>query len=166
VLNPFGQLATTEFDPDGKPVLQLLPNGAKTELTYTPRDWLASIVHRKADNSVLDSFEYFYTDALGTYDPTGHLRREVDAGGRTHAFFYNPLYELTSETHPDFGTLSYQIDANGNRISKSGTGFTEWYGVDGNNKLLWTNQAGNFAPTSEQARGIRTGSRPGAASRP
>ena len=43
-------------------------------------------------------------------------------GNRTHAFFYDNLYELVQETHPDFGTISYGYDPNGNRASERGGG--------------------------------------------
>jgi RHS repeat-associated protein len=83
------------------------------------------------------------------------LRREVDAGNRTHAFYYNGLYELTAESHPDFGTISYTLDPNGNRTQKRQGGVTEWASYDTQNKLLWTNQAGNFPPASGQAAAYR-----------
>src|SRR5262249_35065927 len=150
VLNPFGQLTTSRFDVDGKLLRETRANGTYTDYSWTTRDWLGGIQHRLSDGSVLDTFNYFYTDGNGLYDPTGHLQREVDAGNRTHAFFYNNLYELTAETHPDFGTIGYQLDPNGNRTSKSAGGVSEFYGYDSHNKLLWSNQAGNFAPTPNQ----------------
>jgi YD repeat-containing protein len=155
VQNPFGQLTTRRFDPDGKLLQEFRANGTVSEYAYTSRDWLAGIQHRLASGTVLDTFTYHYTDSQGNYDPTGHLRREVDAGGRVHSFFYNPLYELTAESHPDFGTISYTLDPNGNRTQKSQGGVTEWAGYDVHNKLLWTNQAGNFPPASGQAAAYR-----------
>ncbi len=32
-----------------------------------------------------------WTDAGGNYDPTGHLRREIDSLGQVRAFGYNDL---------------------------------------------------------------------------
>src|SRR5262249_10889083 len=71
------------------------------------------------------------------------------------AFFYNNLYELTAETHPDFGTISYQLDANGNRSRKTTASSVDYYGYDNQNKLLWSNQAGSFAPTPNQSQPYR-----------
>ena len=62
---------------------------------HTARDWLASRLIRQANGSVLDTLNYYYTDGSGSYDPTGHLRREVDSGNRTHAF--DPQWELRGE---------------------------------------------------------------------
>src|SRR5207253_2875968 len=54
LLNPFGQLTTTSFDPDGKPVQQVKANGTTTLYAWTPRDWLASIQHNLANGQTLD----------------------------------------------------------------------------------------------------------------
>ena len=91
-------------------------------------------------------FNYSYTDGNNVYDPTGHLRQEVDGGNRTHAFFYNNLYELTQETHPDFVSIIYGIDANGNRTSKNVNGVIDDYGVDAANKLNWVNRRTGGSP--------------------
>jgi RHS repeat-associated protein len=149
VVNPFSQSFSLEYDQDGKNTLAVHANGVREEKTYTARDWLASVLVRQANGTALDTLNYYYTDGGGTYDPTGHLRREVDAGSRTHSFFYDNLYELTQEIHPDIGTVNYGYDANGNRISRTAGGVTDYYGVDDQNKLLWVNRSNN-APTSGQ----------------
>ena len=125
--------------------------GRGGEKSYTARDWLASILVRQQNASVLDTLAYSYTDTVtGLSDPTGHLRQEVDAGSRVHAFHYDNLYELVQETHPDFGTLSYSYDQNGNRATRTSGLGTDYYGVDANNKLLWVNRGSNSAPTHLQ----------------
>lgn len=86
VLNPFQQLTTWKYDPDGKTLRETRSNGSWTDYSYNTRDWLTQIEHRYANGTLLDRFQYLYTDVLGVYDPTGHLRREVDLGGRTHGF--------------------------------------------------------------------------------
>lgn len=157
VLNPFGQLTSWKYDPAGRLLRESRSNGTWTDYSYNTRNWLTQMEHRLADGSLLDRFQYLYTDGNGVYDPTGHLRREVDAGGRTHAFAYNELYELMGEAHPDFGTRLFTYDANGNRRSQSVPGtFTEWYGYDAQNKLLWSNQAADAVPTPGQTQPFRT----------
>jgi RHS repeat-associated protein len=47
------------------------------------------------------------------------------------------------------------VDPNDNRTQRSQGGVTEWAGYDPQNKLLWTNQAGNFPPASGQAAAYR-----------
>lgn len=114
---------------------------------------------------MLAQFEYFYTDA-GVADPTGHLRRERGHLGQVHAYSYDNLYRLTGETHPDLGTVSYgygtdaqyglnPLGKNGNRITRTQNGVTEWSGYDAQNKLLWTNQADAEEPTAGQAEPYR-----------
>jgi hypothetical protein len=151
VLNPYGQLTTTRFDRDAKPRDETKSNGARAEYAWTPRDWLGQGRHRLLSGALLDQFDLYYTDGSGVYDPTGNIQREVDLGGRTHAFSRSYHYELTAETHPDFGTLSYSLDVNGNRLSKSATGITEWAGYDAQNKLLWTNQGASAPPSPGQS---------------
>ena len=150
VVSPFGQLTARRFDLEGKLLQESRPNGTVSDYSYTARGWLAGIQHRLAGGAVLDPLGYYYADAAGVYDPTGHLRRETDAGGRVHAFSYNRHYELTGESHPDFGSAAYTLDRNGNRTSWSMGGVTTWAGYDLQNRLLWTNGAGNLAPAPNQ----------------
>jgi YD repeat-containing protein len=151
VINPFSQSFWSEFSPDGKNVLEVHPNGVREERSYTGRDWLAGVLFRKADGNVLDTLGYFYTDSLGNYEPTGRLQREVDGLAQTHAFSYDLLGELVGESHPDIGSVSYTIDANGNRSSKTTAAGTDYYGVTAANKLLWVNRGTNAVPTSGQS---------------
>ncbi|HTE17896.1 MAG TPA: RHS repeat-associated core domain-containing protein [Armatimonadota bacterium] len=51
----------------------------------------------------------------------------------------------------DYWLISYALDANGNRTGKTAGGVTTYYGHDAQNKLLWTNQGTNAAPTAGQA---------------
>ena len=97
-LNPLGQLTTRSFDLDGKLLHETKANGTVSDYSYTTRDWLAGIQHRLQNGNVLDTFNYYYTDANNNYDPTGHLQREVDAGNRAHAFFYKTgeMHQLAS----------------------------------------------------------------------
>jgi RHS repeat-associated protein len=104
---------------------------------------------------VLDQFQYLYTTSGNVYDPTGRLRREIDSAARTREFTYNLHSELLGDTHPDHGAISYTYSANGNRLTKASGGTTTWYGYDSQNRLLWTNNAGNFAPTGNQAQPYR-----------
>jgi RHS repeat-associated protein len=68
---------------------------------------------------------------------------------RTHAF----LYELISETHPDFGgsPISYQYNLNGSRTKRTTSAGIDYYGVDVAEKLLWVNRGVNTTPISGQA---------------
>ncbi|MES4791865.1 MAG: hypothetical protein C4321_01725, partial [Chloroflexota bacterium] len=150
LLNPFSQVTRLEYDKDGKNTLVAYNNGLREERQYTTRDWLSTLTIKQANGTILDQFTSLYTDGNGVYDPTGHLRREVDLGGRTHAFFYNNLYRLVQETHPDFTSLGYTYDKNGNRTQRNANGVVDYYGYDTHNKLLWVNRGSSVAPTSGQ----------------
>jgi len=152
VLNPYSQLFRMEYDKDGKNTLTEFPAGQKELRTYTPRDWLASIQVQRANGQVVDTLQYFYTDANGVYDPLGRIRREVDGAGQTHAFAYDQLSQLVAESHPDFGTIVYEYDKAGNRTKKSTSAGIDYYGVNAaTNRLEWVNRGTNAAPTSGQA---------------
>ena len=58
---------------------------------------------------------------------------------------------MTQESHPDLGTITYQLNANGSRTSRNQNGTVDYYGVDAGDKLVWVNQGVNAAPTAGQA---------------
>jgi RHS repeat-associated protein len=119
---------------------------------YEPQDWLQTITIKAAGGGTYDQWTYYPTDAAGNADLTGRIHREIDPGGRLHAFWYNKRYELTQDSDPNYlGTVPYGYDLNGNRISRMDNSGTDYYGVDANNKLLWVNHGTNAAPTSGQA---------------
>src|SRR5262249_22044583 len=150
------------YDRDGENTLLTLPNNAREARTYIVRDWLGSIQYLNANGTVLDTHNYYYTDANGVYDPSGHIHREIDGLGQTHAFLYNNRFELVAESHPDFSAsnnpstiISYTCDKNGNRITKTVPGpnntvVTDYYQVDTANKLLRVNRVPNTMPSSGQ----------------
>jgi YD repeat-containing protein len=153
VQNAFSQLFQQEYDLDGKPTLTTWPNGVTASRSYFNRDWLQQIQLRKADTSLLNQFTYAYTLNPPTEKPTGRVRQETDLFGNAHVFAYNDLYELVSESHPDFGTpgtIAYTYDPNGNRTSRSKNGVIDYYGIGAGNRLLWVNRGTNAAPTAGQ----------------
>jgi YD repeat-containing protein len=154
VLNPHGQYTSRQFDPDGKLTKETKANGTVSNYSYTTRGWLAGIEHRLASGTVLDNFQYYYTTATGTYDSTGKLRREIDAGGRVHSFDYKSGAAIMRETHPDFGQIDFTTDLNGNHTRRKIGTVDRYHGYDAHNKLLWVN-ATNVAPISGQANPYR-----------
>ncbi len=95
-----------------------------------------------------------YTDATGAADRAGNLLREVSVTPGpvevTRSFAYNRLYELIAEANPDTGVTLYQYDLNGNRRRKITQSYTDNYGVDANNKLLWVNRNHDAPPAAGQ----------------
>jgi RHS repeat-associated protein len=151
VLNPYGQLATRSFAPDGKALREVKPNGTVTDYAYTTRDWLANIQHRLSDTSVLDNFQYLYTNASGVYDKKGRLQREVDKNGVTHTYTYTNFDELATETHPDLNTgENYYYSANGNRTRRLLNGVNLYCNFDNHNKLLSASPSTGGIPSNGQ----------------
>jgi RHS repeat-associated protein len=100
---------------------------------------------------VLDSFTYGYSN-----DKAGRLHDETDKLGQTRPFAYDSLDRLVTETHPDWGSLTTNADRNHNlriRITTPvvGTEYTDYQGIDANNKLLWVNRDVDAQPTAGQA---------------
>jgi RHS repeat-associated protein len=157
VVNPFGQSFRTEFDRDGKPRTIYFPNGMKEVRTYTSgsihdsRDWLMKREVFRGDvaQSLLVSMTY-------SYATTGHMIAECDHLRGSHFYLFNNRYELIGESDAWLGNVLYTLDKNGNRLSKTTQHptlglFTDYYGVDAANKLLWVNQGTNAPPTPGQA---------------
>ena len=154
-VNTFGQTTRTDHDLEGRVRTLTHANGFKEEREYDSlRDWLWKVTYRKQNGTVHDTVTY-------AYDLSGHLRQELDAAGRLHEFWYDPLYRLTQESwvEPPPANVTHQLnftyDLNGNRTSRvhAATGAattTDNYGVDVRDKLLWVNR-GTGAPTSGQA---------------
>jgi YD repeat-containing protein len=155
VTSPFGHFSLLEYDKTGKNTLITYPNNVQEIRTYTTRDWLSGIQIKRSNGTVLNTLNYFYTDSQGVYDPTGHLRREVDAN--TREFYYNDRYELVGELLPGADVVGYFYDKEGNRTRRdtyiSGTfAFTDYYGYELglSPRLKWVNRNVNAQPASGQ----------------
>ena len=148
IVNAFGQTFTMRYDRDGKLREKTFPNGVKEFRDYNNRDWVNSIV-TTGPNGVDPAVSMGYQRQL-----SGHILSETEtvsgADPVAHTFAYDWLYRLTAENHPAFGTVTYNYDPNGNRTSRVFPTFTEYYGVDAADRLLWVNQNINAEPTPGQ----------------
>ncbi len=93
-----------------------MPNGTYTLYTYSTRNWLTAITHKKSDNSTFLSISY-------EQDKLGNPTTATENNGDVTDYTYDDLYRLTRETKEDSGqqTLydySYTYDAVGNRTKK------------------------------------------------
>jgi YD repeat-containing protein len=129
VLTPFSaNTLRLEYDPDGKNTVTTFPNGAQEWRYYTfgandprnTRDWL-SFQELYRSNGYHATFVY-------NYRPNGQLLSETD-GAWVHSFGYNSRNELRTESDPFAGNITYNVNANGNRISRLVNGVTENYGL-------------------------------------
>jgi YD repeat-containing protein len=99
-----------------------------------------------------------------TYNALGKLTGVQAPDGTTRSWTYDSRNLLTSETHPESGTVTYNsYDAAGNLLRKTdarGTGFV--YGYDGNDRVTTLIAGGQFAsmtyePGSDRRRSATVG---------
>ena len=113
LVNPQNDRTTYAYDAQGRRESVLLANGTRTSFVYDANSQTTNVVHRKSDNSVINSFAYNY-DALGnrtsiteanadrttyTYDVTNQLASEHRSGSQAHR-------------------TTFTYDDSGNRIKK------------------------------------------------
>jgi len=109
-------------------------NGVSSAVTRDALARVASIVHQ-AGNNVLTGFTY-------SYDPSGN--RAGESMGLAQALTTQATtgtFDLANEMRA-FGSQSLTYDANGNRLTESGTGGTTSYTWDGRNRLKSVSQPG------------------------
>jgi RHS repeat-associated protein len=130
--NPFGEVATFQYDANSRLIRKNLANGTYTTYSYNSRGFLTGIYNYKSDGTLL-------TYATYTYDAVGN-RLSMSTPEGNYTYSYDAIYRLTGEVNPIGGTYSYTYDAVGNRLSMTHNGQTINYVYDAGNKLL---QAGN-----------------------
>lgn len=116
VINAAGQTITfVAYDRHGRPLRQKDANGVITDVTYTPRGWLATrTVRANADGSPSAADA---TTTL-TYEATGALKTATDADGVTATFTYDDAHRLIDAADAAGNHIHYTLDASGNRIKE------------------------------------------------
>ncbi len=103
------------YDPDtGRLVRQLYGNNASVEYVYDPRGFFASITHKAADGSIMDTFTY-------THDPDGK-RTSLKTTAGTETYGYDLTGQLTAVEYADGKIESFGYDAVGNRLTSINKG--------------------------------------------
>jgi RHS repeat-associated protein len=93
------------------------PNGVKVTLTRDALDRVKKLAALDPSNQPLASYEY-------TFGPAGNRTSLTELSGRTVTWSYDNLYRLTKETVAGGsvnGSISYTLDAVGNRLTRSST---------------------------------------------
>ncbi len=90
-------------------------NGAREEYTYYANNQMETLINKRADGSIMDSYRY-------TYDNAGNqLTKDETINGIIKgitAYIYDPLNRLDSVTEPGGRTTTYDYDKAGNRLSE------------------------------------------------
>lgn len=103
------------YDLQGRPVRRKDANGVITDVTYTPRGWLASRTVRASAAGIASA-----GDAVTTlmYDAVGALKSVTDADGVTLSYSYDDAHRLVDLTDAQSNHIHYTLDASGNRVKE------------------------------------------------
>lgn len=111
---------TVSYDNAGRVEGIDYPQGIKAIFSHeSTSGWLQSMDYKKADDTILESFQYSYGD-------TGVMSEVADSNGTTTCS-YDALFQLSGVTHPagsDLTAESYTYDSAGNRLSSAE--FSDW----------------------------------------
>jgi RHS repeat-associated protein len=118
-------LVTTyvSYDKAGRPTRVKAPDGALTDLTYTPRGWLATKTVRTSTAGTPSASDAITTIA---YNPDGTVHQVKDGDGVTVTYTYDAAHRLTDITDAGNRRFHYTLDAAGNKtkedvITEAGT---------------------------------------------
>jgi RHS repeat-associated protein len=114
-------------------------NGTRTDFTYTQNSLVKTMVNKKSDGSIIESYSY-------TYDKCNNMLSKTDSKGTT-TYSYDSLNRLSTVTEPGEKYTSYTYDKAGNRatsgVSESTKVTITHYEYDAQNKLLSTTKEEN-----------------------
>ncbi len=106
ITDPLGHVTTiASYDADGRITRTTDANGINTDLTYTPRGWLAS-------RSVGGATTTF------AYTPYGAVASVTDPDNVTTTFTYDAAHRLTDITDAQGNRVHYTLDAAGNKTKE------------------------------------------------
>jgi len=106
ITDALGHVTTyASYDGAGRVTRITDPNGVNTDMTYTPRGWLAS-------RTVGGSTTTF------TYMPYGEVQTVTDPDGVVTTFGYDTAHRLTDITDAQGNDIHYTLDAAGNKTAE------------------------------------------------
>ena len=120
---------TFTYDTKGRRATLTYPSGLSAVYIYDQTDRLVSITHKAQSGAVIDTNVY-------QYDNVGNRTSMTDNSG-THAYLYDPTYQLAQALHPMIPAEGYIYDPTGNRITE----------LHGNTTITDTTATGNRIQT-------------------
>lgn len=123
ILNPAGELTEFSYDDGGRLREQRNHNGTYTTYAYDIANRLTAIFNRRADGTILSSYEY-------EYDARGLRTGMTDHAGAAAAYEYDSENRLTRAVYSDAPNEEYVFDKAGNRLSLTKGGETTDYTYD------------------------------------
>jgi RHS repeat-associated protein len=131
--DPLGGVTYQTYDADGRLSTRALPNGITTTWGYDSRSRIHTIVHARADASVIASVTY-------DRNPSGEPYRITREDGTFVLYGYDSALRLTSERYFDatstqVDAITYQYDDDGNRTLRTTSAGTETYTYDPGSEL-------------------------------
>ncbi|GLQ93475.1 DUF6531 domain-containing protein [Dyella acidisoli] len=106
VTDPQGHVTTIgSYDADGRITRVIDANGINTDMTYTPRGWLAS----RNVGGATTSF---------TYTPYGAVQTVTDPDGVITTYSYDAAHRLAKVTDSQGNYIQYTLDAAGNKTAE------------------------------------------------
>jgi RHS repeat-associated protein len=106
IKDALGHLTTyTSYDAAGRVTRITDANGVNTDMTYTPRGWLATRIVGGEPTTF-------------GYDPMGDVTSIKDPSGITTTFTYDAAHRLTDITDAQGNVIHYTLDAAGNKTSE------------------------------------------------
>jgi len=139
VKDPVGGVTLMTYDAVNRLTEKTLPSGVKSTYTYNDLDQVMSIVHKKADGSVLSSVTY---ERKGIGEPSKITREDGSYVNLT----YDSALRLTSESYYNVGgvlqeQISYTYDASGKRTTKVDSNGSHNYNYGAGYQLISVNES-------------------------
>ena len=136
-----GNSTSYEYYADGSRRNVTYPDGSREDYTYYDDNLLKTLVNKKGDGTVIDSYSY-------TYDGAHNQTSKTDNKGLTK-YEYDSLNRLSKVTEPSGKTTSYLYDRAGNRIQETvlqgNSSTTTTYSYNEQNRLTDTITRAGFA---------------------